>query len=492
MNDIVPLFGLETEYGIIREDQEKSDPVEESMQLLRACEMQSAFGVWAYFRETAHNDMRGFHVDRLAQDEEEDEFCEQDRKRPYSYWEMKSDRVLVNGARFYNDHTHPEYSTPECRELFQLVAHDLAGEKIVAECARLRNKEIGSNALQIFKNNTDYSGHSYGTHDNYLIPRRLPFAYWVRCLTPFLVTRQLYAGAGKVGSEAKNGEPFSGLQLSQRSDFIETILSIETMTQRPIINTRDEPHAVPDEYRRLHLILGDANMSPFATALKVGTARAVLTLIGQEKITLHEELADPVSDIKRVSRDKTGTVPLKQSSGKTITPLETQEFYLEQAEKHLDGEEWQWTLKEWGRALNELRHHPEKLADRIDWAIKEKLFAGFMQAESLEWDDPMMQSLDLEYHNLDPDRGLYYGLRQTGDVTGLPQAEEMAEQAVHNPPEGTRAELRGRAVKNDKDNIKNIHWTAVEFKNGEALDLTNVITVQDVEQKLESLKEQVA
>ena len=128
MNDIVPLFGLETEYGIIREDQEKSDPVEESMQLLKACELQSAFGVWAYFRENTHNDMRGFHVDRLAQDEEEDEFCEQDRKRPYSYLEMKSDRVLVNGARFYNDHTHPEYSTPECRRLFQLVAHDLAGD----------------------------------------------------------------------------------------------------------------------------------------------------------------------------------------------------------------------------------------------------------------------------------------------------------------------------------------------------------------------------
>ena len=168
------------------------------------------------------------------------------------------------------------YSSPECRDIFQLVAHDRAGEKILAECARLRNLDIGENALQLYKNNTDYSGHSYGTHENYLIPRKLSFEYWVDRLTPFLVTRQLYAGAGKVGSETKKSEPFTGLQLSQRADFIETLLSIETMTQRPIINTRDEPHASNRKFRRLHLILGDANMSPYATALKVGTTQLVL------------------------------------------------------------------------------------------------------------------------------------------------------------------------------------------------------------------------
>jgi hypothetical protein len=492
MSDIVPLFGLETEYGIVREDQEKSDPVEESMKLLQSCKMQSAFGNWAYFRERTHEDMRGFQVSRLAQDEEEDEFCAEDRKRPYSYLEMKSDRVLVNGARFYNDHTHPEYSTPECRNIFDLVAHDLAGEKIVSECVQTRNAEIGSNALQVFKNNTDYSGHSYGTHDNYLIPRRLEFDQWVHHLIPFLVTRQLFCGAGKVGSEYTDSEPFVGLQLSQRSDFIETILSIETMTQRPIINTRDEPHAVPAEYRRLHLILGDANMSPFSTALKVGMTSAILTLIGLEKIATHEELADPVGDIKLISKDKTGSISLKQKSGKTITPLEIQEFYLEQAEKNLDGEEWDWTLKEWGRAINDLRHNPEKLSDRIDWAIKDKLFSTFMQEESIEWNDPLMQSLDLEYHNLDPDRGLYHGLRQEGEVAGLPEAEEKADRAVNNAPKGTRAELRGNAVKRENDNIKNIHWTGVAFENGDTLDLTNVITVEDVEQKREFIKEQFA
>lgn len=492
MSDIVPLIGLETEYGIIREDLEKSDPVEESMLLLKACQLPSVFGAWAYFRERTHDDMRGFHVDRLAQDEEEDEFCAEDRKRPYSYLEMKSDRVLVNGARFYNDHTHPEYSAPECRDLFQLVAHDLAGEKIVAECARLRNMEIGKNALQVFKNNTDYSGHSYGTHDNYMIPRKFPFDYWVSHLVPFLITRQLYAGAGKVGSEYKKGEPFKGLQLAQRSDFIETVLSIETMTQRPIINTRDEPHAVPGRYRRLHLILGDANMSPYATALKVGTTRAVLTLIGREKIASPIELADPVSDIRNVSRDKTGKRPLKRTDGTAISPLEIQEFYLEQANKYLEGEEWRWTLHEWERTLNDLRHDRERLADRIDWAIKEKLFTRFMQEENIEWDDPLMQSLDLEYHNIDPERGLYYGLRQEGEVAAFAPVEEQVEKAISCPPDGTRAALRGRAVEKEKDNIKNIHWTGIEFKNGDTLDLTDVITTEEVEQALNSLKEQYA
>ncbi|SVD95560.1 uncharacterized protein METZ01_LOCUS448414, partial [marine metagenome] len=249
MSLTVPLLGLETEYGIVRDEVESNDVVEESIQLVRRCEMKSEFSNWAYSLERSHRDMRGFNVTSLAQDEEEDAFCAEDVKRPYSYWEMKSDRVLENGARFYNDHTHPEYSTPECGSVFQLVAHDLAGERVVFECVRLRNQDGEPGSVRVFKNNTDYIGHSYGTHDNYLISRRLPFEHWVDRLIPFLVTRQLYAGAGKVGTELRHDHSFSGLQLAQRSDFIETVLSIETMIQRPIINTRDEPHATQDKYR---------------------------------------------------------------------------------------------------------------------------------------------------------------------------------------------------------------------------------------------------
>ena len=482
----VPLMGMETEYGIIREDMESSDPVEESMKLLQACERKSVSGKWAYSQENSHLDMRGFKVGSLAQDEEEDAFCAEDRKRPYSYLDMKCDRVLTNGARFYNDHTHPEYSTPECRSVMSLVAHDVAGERIVAECVAIRNQEFEGKPLQLFKNNTDYSGHSYGTHDNYLIPRETPFEDLVKGLTPFLVTRQLYAGAGKVGSESVGD--FKGLQLAQRSDFIETVLSIETMTNRPLINTRDEPHAVSSRYRRLHLILGDANMSAYATALKVGSTSLVLNLIASGEKFPGLELADPVADVSMVSLDKTAALQRKTSG--TVTALEIQEAYLEVAEKAYAGKdrEWDWILVEWKRTLDELRHSPEKLSDRIDWAIKEKLFTEFMDSEGIGWDDPMLKSLDLEYHNLDPDRGLYRGLEQEGEVCSLLSEEEIV-RAIELPPVGTRAQIRGQAVAQNAENIKRIHWTGVEFVNGEILDLTGVISSEEVEEILNTSKQ---
>ena len=492
MSDLVPLIGLETEYGIIREDVDNSDPVEEAMALLKKCERKSVAGVWSYRHEQSHVDLRGFSVGRLAQDEEEDEFCKQDKERLYSYLEMKSDHVLTNGGRFYNDHTHPEYSTPECSNVFELVAHDRAGERIITECARQRNSDLGKNCVQLFKNNTDYTGHSYGTHDNYLIPRNRSFDEWVIALTPFLVTRQLYAGAGKVGSENKKLPEYSGLQLSQRSDFIESLLSIETMMQRPIINTRDEPHADVQMYRRLHLILGDANMSPYATALKVGVTQIILSLIGEGRLEKVPVLADPVKDIKYVSRDLTGMITLKRQEGKTISPLEIQEWYLEKAHSAYYGirEDWDWILEEWERTLKEFRHQPERLGDRIDWAIKRELFSEFMELENLDWSDSWMQSLDLEYHNLDESRGLFRGLEQEERVARF-FPEEAVEEAITKPPLGTRAYLRGEAVSNRSDDIKSIHWTAVEFKDGSVLELGKVISPEDVRAYFTKQKEQL-
>ena len=482
MKEIIPLLGIETEYGIIREDLENSDPVDESMKLLKSCSQKSVVGKWAYSQENSHQDMRGFKVQSLAQDEEEDAFCAEDRKRPYSYLEMKCDRVLSNGARFYNDHTHPEYSTPECSSLFSLVAHDVAGEKIVAESTKIRNQELGDKSVQIFKNNTDYSGHSYGTHDNYLIPRKIPFDHLVKGLVPFLVTRQLYAGAGKIGSENPNSIGYKGLQLAQRSDFIEKILSIETMTQRPIINTRDEPHAIRNKYRRLHLIMGDANMSAYATALKVGSTRLVLNLIASGGALPDIELENPVEDVQKVSLEKNRNAKLKKTSGDSITALEIQEIYLEAIEQNFSNQnkEWSWIIQEWGKTLNDFKHSPEKLSNRIDWAIKEKLFLEFMESENFSWDDPMLQSLDLEYHNLDPDRGLYRGLEQENHVYSLLTEEEI-NCAIEFPPAGTRAKIRGDAVNKESEKIKSIHWTGIEFKNGDVVDLTGVISKEDVE-----------
>ncbi len=297
------LFGIETEYGITREDQDSMDPVVESMELVRAY-LTSAFErTWDYQGEDPHEDARGFRVSGLQQDKEEEEFTKQDAHRPFSFYEMKSDLVLPNGARFYNDHTHPEYSTPECRTLRDLIAQDRAGERIVQRAAERRNLALGGPHVQLYKNNTDFHGHSYGCHDNYLLPRAVPFTALTIGLFPFLVSRQILAGSGKVGIEAQEGEFQAGrFQLSQRADFMETELSVDTMHNRPILNTRDEPHADRTKYRRLHLIAGDANMCEWATALKVGTTRLVLELIVRGSAPALE-LEAPVEAIKQISRD---------------------------------------------------------------------------------------------------------------------------------------------------------------------------------------------
>ena len=243
------LFGIETEYGITREDQETVDPVVESMELVRAHLTASFERRWDYGGEDPHEDARGFRVSGLQQDQEEDEFAKVDAHRPFSFQET----------------------------LLDILAHDRAGERIAQRAAERRNHALGGPHVQLYKNNTDFHGHSYGCHDNYLVSRSIPFPSLTAGLLPFLVSRQIIAGAGKVGIEGQESGFVPGhYQLSQRADFMETDLSVDTMHNRPILNTRDEPHAVREKYRRLHLIIGDANMCEYATALKVGTTQLVL------------------------------------------------------------------------------------------------------------------------------------------------------------------------------------------------------------------------
>jgi proteasome accessory factor A len=231
--------------------------------------------------------------------------------------------------------------------------------------------------------------------------------------------------------------------------------------------------------------MGDANMSAYATALKVGSTMLVLNLIASGAKLPDIELENPVEDSLKVSHEKNRNAILKKKSGDSITAQEIQEAYLEAVEKNLPGndKESNWVIQEWKRTLNELKHSPGKLSDRIDWAIKEKLFSEFMESENLGWDDPMLQSLDLEYHNLDPDRGLYRGLEQANEVYSLVTEKEIS-QAIDFPPEGTRAKIRGEAVSREGEKIKSIHWTGVEFENGDVVDLTSVISQEDVEKAL--------
>src|SRR2546421_4644246 len=266
------VFGVETEYGITLCGAESVDVVAESIELVRRYTDHGALMKWDYDLEDPHLDARGFRARELLQDTDESAYYEIDKRRPLSFEEIKSDLVLSNGARFYNDHAHPEYSTPECTTLRQIVAQDKAGERILAECARRRNLKLPpANEVRLYKNNTDFVGHSYGCHDNYLMNRDLPWDRIVSGILPFLITRQIFAGAGKMGVEAESAASQPGLfQISQRADFFSVLVSIDTMNRRPLVNTRDEPHADTNRYRRFYGILGGLKIKERATGVKMG------------------------------------------------------------------------------------------------------------------------------------------------------------------------------------------------------------------------------
>ena len=461
------LYGIETEYGITREDLDEVDPVVESMELVRAHLTASFERRWDYGGEDPHDDARGFRVSGLQQDKEEDDFARIDAHRPFSFHEMKSDLVLPNGARFYNDHTHPEYSTPECRTLRDLLAHDRAGERVVQRAAERRNRALGGPHVQLYKNNTDLHGHSYGCHDNYLVSRSIPFPQLVAGLLPFLVSRQVIAGAGKVGIEAQESGFVPGqYQLSQRADFMETDLSVDTMHNRPVLNTRDEPHADRTKYRRLHLIIGDANMCEYATALKVGTTQLVLELIDRGAAPAIG-LADPVAAVKQISRDPDLKATVRQQQGPALSGIEIQEQYYTAARRMLAGTdaETDWVLREWGDTLELLKQDRGRLVGKLDWVTKLWLFETFIREERIGWDDPWLASLDLEYHNVNADRGLYLGLEAEGKAWRM-TTEADIEQALSAGPGDTRGGLRGLCVRRFPDQIKAMQWERIQFAGG--------------------------
>ncbi|HIE66024.1 MAG: proteasome accessory factor PafA2 family protein [Nitrospira sp.] len=507
---MLKLFGIETEYGITREDLDEVDPVVESMALVRAYletspkdqgrESTPFRPGWDYGDEDPRKDARGFRADRLAQDEEETAFAESDRQRPFSFHEMKSDLVLTNGARYYNDHTHPEYSTPECGSIRDLVIHDKAGERIVQVCADRRNAEIGSSVVQVYKNNTDLHGHSYGCHDNYLLSRSIPFGEIVRYLTPFLVTRQIFAGAGKLGIEGPEGTRSGTYQLSQRADFIEVETSIDTMVRRPIINTRDEPHADRNRYRRLHQILGDSNCSEVATGLKVGTTWLVLRLIEEGLAPMGGIVSDPVGTIHQVSQDTSCKKPIRLEDKRMISPIDHQGLYLSAAKQAFGSEDdpdTLWILRTWEEVLNDLDADPMRLVHRLDWVAKLWLMETFMEAEGCDWHDPHLPAIDLEYHNLNPDRGLFIGLEKEGVVERLTTGVEI-KQAMKKPPSDTRAAIRGLCVERFNAQIYKIQWEKIVFNNGlkkKELDLRglfdqdNIVSLRNRVKRAVHLKE---
>jgi proteasome accessory factor A len=459
------VFGLETEYGITLSGTEIVDVVAESIELVRRYTDHGAHMKWDYELEDPHLDARGFRAKALLQDADESAYYEIDKNRPLSFEEIKSDLVLSNGARFYNDHAHPEYSTPECTTLREIMSQDKAGERILAECARRRNEKLeAGQEVRLYKNNTDFVGHSYGCHDNYLMRRDVPWDKIVSGILPFLITRQIFAGAGKMGIEAESTPTQPGVyQISQRADFFSVVVSIDTMNRRPLINTRDEPHVDASKYRRFHVILGDANMSEWATAMKIGTTSLVLDLIERGEAP-QLEIAQPIDANKSISRDQTYDWIIELKDGRKISAIDVQRIYLGAAAKAEPGtnEDRTWILREWENVLNDLERDVMITRNRVDWAAKKFLLNALQEEEKLSSSDPWLQSIDLEYHNIDLDSGLYYELLREGSMQRF-VSEEDVKLAIFNPPETTRAFFRGRSVARFNDEIASIQWDEIVF-----------------------------
>jgi len=382
-----------------------------------------------------------------------------------------SNAFLSNGARFYQDTgCHPEYSTPECDRLRDLVIHDKAGERLLETCLPLAEKRLREEGLigdiYIFKNNTDSMGNTYGCHENYLMRRDLDFWKITEQLIPFFVTRQVFAGAGKVLKVSGRTHFF----LSQRAQHIHEKTSSSTTSSRSIINTRDEPHADAEKYRRLHIIVGDSNMSELTTYLKVGATAVVLSMIEEGFTVKGMELEDPVKAIRDISRDPTLKKRVRLEDGRELTALEIQMTYCERAEAYLSalGSSADDTTRElieyWGHVLQTLATNPMKLAQELDWVIKKNMMELFTARKNCGWDDPRIALMDLQYHDVKRNRGLYYLLERQDLVERLATEDEI-QRAMTVPPQSTRAKVRGDFIKfaKEKNRSYTVDWTYLKL-----------------------------
>ncbi|MFQ5579380.1 MAG: proteasome accessory factor PafA2 family protein [Nitrospiria bacterium] len=363
---------------------------------------------------------------------------------------------ILNGGRVYLDMGHLEYATPECIDLAGLVAHDRAGDRILQESL----EALGLSAhVSIIKNNVDHqTGATFGSHENYLVGCDFPFSYeGLGQMIPFLVTRQIFTGSGRVGVQnAPEGwvvrdvdkSPPVRYQISQRADHIVNDFYQWVQFNRAIINTRNEPLADPARFRRIHLLLGDSNMLEYAVALKFGTTSLVLSLIEAGVSPEGMTLLNPVYDLKQISRDQKREWLVTLESGKKMTAIEIQEAFFRAAEKHLKGKDsdTDWTIREWEITLKDLAHDPSKLIGKVDWISKEWLLQTLLEEEDTDWDETWMASLDLEYHNLNRDSGLSYALEEENKTVRRTTDDAIA-LAVSAPPRNTRASGRGEMIR---------------------------------------------
>ncbi|MGH9029539.1 MAG: Pup--protein ligase, partial [Acidimicrobiales bacterium] len=387
-------------------------------------------------------------------------------------WGRSSNVFLENGARLYLDvGSHPEYATPECDSISDLVAHDKAGERILDHLvagaeARLREEGIRG-VIYLFKNNTDSAGNSYGCHENYLTSRRDDFAHYTEVLIPFLVSRQIYAGAGKVLQTAR-GAVYC---LSQRAEHIWEGVSSATTRSRPIINTRDEPHADAERFRRLHVIVGDSNMNEYATFLKVGATSVLLRMLEDPGIVLRDlTLENPIRAIREISHDLTCRRKVRLANGREVSALDIQSEYLTRALRYRDSHgvsaQEDRALDRWEHCLKGLESDPMTLVRECDWVAKHQLIDAYCRRHGLPLGHPKVALVDLQYHDVSRNRGLYYRLEAHDRVERISDDSSIND-AMSQPPSTTRARLRGEFIRRAKERRRDftVDWVHLKLND---------------------------
>ena len=387
-------------------------------------------------------------------------------------WGRSSNVFLANGARLYLDvGSHPEYATPECDSLADLVAHDKAGEWILEQLLESAEQRLAEEGIRgdiyLFRNNTDSAGNSYGCHENYLTSRHDDLSHYTEVLIPFLVSRQIYAGAGKVLQTAR-GAQFS---LAQRAEHIWEGVSSATTRSRPIINTRDEPHADSDRYRRLHVIVGDSNMSEYATFLKVGACSLILRMLEDPAVVLRDmTLENPIRAIREISHDLTCTRRVRLANGREASAHEIQSEYLNRAlryaETHDLNPQEKQALGMWEHVMAGLERDPLSLDREVDWVTKHNLIEAYRDRHDLPLSHPRVALLDLQYHDISRKRSVFYKLQRAGRIERVVTDAAIAE-AVDTPPQTTRAKLRGEFIRRAKERKRDytVDWVHLKLND---------------------------
>src|SRR5215217_2511522 len=408
-------MGTEVEYGISVQGQPHANPMVACSQVVNAyasATIKARRARWDFEEESPLRDARGFDLSRQLADPSQ--LTDEDLGL--------ANIILTNGARLYVDHAHPEYSTPEVTTPLDVVLWDKAGEQVMLDAARMAGQTPGATPINLYKNNTDNKGASYGAHENYLMPRSTPFADIVKHLTPFFVSRQVVCGSGRVGI-GQDGRGH-GFQISQRADYFEVEVGLETTLKRPIINTRDEPHAVAEKYRRLHVIIGDANLAEVSAYLKLGTTSVVLAMIEDGFLSVDLTVDRPVTTLHAVSHDPSLKQLVTLRSGRTLTAVQLQMEYAEQARKYVEDRYGTDAdpvtvdvLDRWESVLSRLESDPMSLSRELDWVAKLVILEGYRSRDSLDWSSSRLEAIDLQYSDVRPEKGLFNKLSANGRFT---------------------------------------------------------------------------